>query len=622
MNASTKHIDNRLFEGFTPLNSLDRHTLEKLSRHATIERIAAGNFLFERGDTASRTLYLLEGQIELCSPIFPTQTVNAGTDAGRYPLAHSFPRQFTALTISDVRVLILPLDILDVTHLDAPKAKPASSSTQSDAWKTQWLHSPMLRNLPTENKEALLSKMEEIKVQAGQVIIHQDEPADSYFVIKRGRCSVSRRPAPSTRDVKLAELAEGQGFGEEALITDVPRNASVTMLCDGILLRLSKQDFIELLAKPLLHHLPFQKAIELVEQGAVLIDVRAPEEFEIDGLIGSLNMPLPVLRLKANRLHRNCTYIVYSNTGHFSSVAAFLLIQQGLNAYVLQGGLSTAPKYRMKRGAFNEHDSESLSAGIASSNTVLPFPNNGGDERSNALSTQHNNSLANNQQQSEVDWNQISDDVLWRATIGYRKDAGVEAALAAKPAREAPPSSDTTTQGFDDIRLFTTINSLKNIRLGESDVPPVNNAAVEQPKTGRPPMASVQRQNEPPHWSNKSDQRPSRRTLFTLAAIVLTLGGGLGYSYFTTGQLPGKLDEASPLLLEQQRNLDAKVTRLLDAIESMPALRDPILQNPAPTKIVKKPPAKTNAPLPPTHDQVVRESKEVDPTSVTTEDHR
>ena len=65
MNASKQRIDSTLFKGFTPLSDLDRDTLHKLATHASIECIAAENFLFERGDTIQRTFYLLEGEIEL-----------------------------------------------------------------------------------------------------------------------------------------------------------------------------------------------------------------------------------------------------------------------------------------------------------------------------------------------------------------------------------------------------------------------------------------------------------------------------------------------------------------------------------------------------------------------------
>jgi len=571
MKARTQSIDDALFKGFTPLNTFDRHTLEKLARHATIRRITAGNFLFERGDTESQTLFLLDGEIELSSPVSPTQKVTAGAEVGRYPLAHSFPRQLTARAITNVRVLVLPLDILEVMPADAAKGKSSDDRAAGNAWKTRWLNSPMLRKLPAKNKEALLSKLEEIKVQAGQVIIHQDEPADSYFVIKMGRCSVSRRPAPGTRDVKLAELSEGQGFGEEALITNVVRNASVTMLDNGVLLRLSKQDFITLLARPLLHQLPFQKAIELVEQGAVLIDVRAPEEFEIDGLIGSLNMPIPVLRLKVNRLNRDSTYIIYSNTGNVSSVAAFLLIQQGLKAYVLQGGLSTAPEYRMKRGAYNENDTASHDD-AAPSKKVLSFPHDNDAQHNSGINPRHNDKNPGDHN-TEVDWNLISDDVLWKTTIGHRQDASVEAAMSANAVRDvqqAPPV-DTTLQGFDDIRLFTTVHPVKEMGIGE--VPETQTVSgfsqLEDSPAQRRPKMRPQYHSAPGPWANKPYQRPSRRWIIASLAILLVVCGGFAFLYFS----PSKLNEASPLLLEQQRKLDAKVSRLLDALESMPPLK-------------------------------------------------
>jgi CRP-like cAMP-binding protein len=568
-NTSKQIINNALFEGFTPLCDMDPGTLDRLAQHATIESIAGGEFLFERGDTKQRTFYLLEGEIELCSPLFPTQKVCANTDAGRYPLAHSLPRQFTALTVSDARVLILPLDISEIMQSGVGNAKPASTKL----WEARWLASPMLRRLTAEHKKALLRCMEEIKVQAGQVVIHQDEPADSYYVIKKGRCIVSRKPAPGARDVKLAELSEGQGFGEEALITNVPRNASVTMLSNGVLLRLGKQEFIDLMAKPLLHHLPFQHAIQLVEQGAVLVDVRTPEEFEIDGLIGSMNMPIPVLRLKANRLNRDRTYIVYSNTGQTSSVAVFLMLQQGLNACVLEGGLNTAPKHRMKHGGFEDQGQDGNPGDAISNNIVLPFP-------SSAVKLPP-------QGHGEVDWNHISDDVLWRTTLGLREDAGVEAAMSAKSTRNPQPSGDMTHQGFDDIRLFTNIDTLQNMRIANEEehrhgfsetARPDNQHSPAYQKTkaqfGNPAAPHFHRHDQQASkWNTRSSRILGRRIVMTLLIVVVLVGGWAGFSYLTNGELPTNIQAASPLLLEQQRKLDAKVNRILDAIESMPAMQ-------------------------------------------------
>ena len=533
-NAPQPAFDIARFEGFTPLKELERSALERLAAAAAIERRAAGEFLFERGETRHRTYYLLEGEVELCSPLFPTHRVAAGSDAARFPLAHSFPRQFTAVTITEVRVLMLPLDVAEVMTRDQTAAK----STDALVWEKRWLSSPLLRRLSAEHKQSLLASMAELTVRAGQVVVRQDEPADSYFVIKRGRCRVSRKPSPSASEVTLAELADGQGFGEEALITGVPRNASVTMLSDGILLRLSKEAFITQMARPLLHYLPFQHAIKLVEQGAVLVDVRSPEEFESESLIGSINMPLPVLRLKAGRLNRDRTYIVYSNAGQISSVAVFLMLQQGLNACVLKGGLGSAPRERLKCGGFgNESDA----------GKVLSFP---GVARTGA---------------DTVEWNNVSDDVLWRTTLGYRRDTGLEAALDPRP---QAATSDGTLQGFDDIRLFTTIDTVQDIRLQQEETPrprsPARGAAAGNFSTSPRPL--------PPRWQPKPRRRHGR-PIAAFVTLLLIGGGAVDYLLLNGEGLPLRLQSASPVILDQQRKLDAKVDRLLQALETMPALQ-------------------------------------------------
>lgn len=538
-NTSRQTPDLALFEGLTPLKELDRDTLEKLSGLAKIEQHPAGEFLFERGETRTRTYYLLAGEIELCSPLFPTHKITAGSDAGRYPLAHSFPRQFTAVTVTEVRVIILPLDVSELMNREHAGAKAAP---EAQLWEKRWLASPLLRRLSPEHKQSLLAGMEEITVRAGQVVIHQDQPADSYYVIKKGRCRVSRKPSPSAPEIKLAELAEGQGFGEEALITGVPRNASVTMLSDGVLLRLGKEAFIAQMARPLLHHLPFQHAIKLVEQGAVLVDVRSPEEFESDCLIGSINMPLPVLRLKAGRLNRDRTYIVYSNAGQTSSVAVFLMLQQGLNACVLEGGLGSVPRERIKHTGLSEAGPEA---------NVLSFP---GGTRAEA---------------GQVDWNNVSDDVLWRTTLGYRQDAGVEAALGGRPPRGA--ASDGTLQGFDDIRLFTTIDTLQDIRLQpQEDSTPRGAGRISSGADSA--GTSIHRPRVlPPQWQARPARGAARRIAVGVLLGLALAGAGLGcYLYLTGGQLPDKLQAASPVILEQQRKLDDKLNRLLDAIDTLP----------------------------------------------------
>jgi rhodanese-related sulfurtransferase len=192
-------------------------------------------------------------------------------------------------------------------------------------------------SLPPAHIQSLLAKFSRVPAKRGQTIIKQGDAGDYYYLIERGRCKVSRLVAGSP--VQLAELKEGDAFGEEALVADTVRNATVTMNTDGVLLRLSKQDFNELLRAPLLQSVTGAEAERRVAAGATWIDVRFPAEYQSDGYPGAINIPLNDIRQASAALDPAKEYIVYCQTGRRSSAAAFLLSQRGFHAALLDGGM-------------------------------------------------------------------------------------------------------------------------------------------------------------------------------------------------------------------------------------------------------------------------------------------
>jgi Rhodanese-related sulfurtransferase len=150
---------------------------------------------------------------------------------------------------------------------------------------------------------------------------------------------VTRESPLNKEGVKLAELSMGDTFGEEALISDAKRNASVTMLTDGVLMRLGKEDFRSLLNEPLLHWVDYAQAKQIIASGGKWLDVRLPSEFDQYHAEGALNIPLYSLRLKMKSLDRETHYVVCCDTGRRSSACAYILSERGYQASVLKGGL-------------------------------------------------------------------------------------------------------------------------------------------------------------------------------------------------------------------------------------------------------------------------------------------
>ncbi|MDB4898435.1 MAG: cyclic nucleotide-binding protein [Gemmatimonadetes bacterium] len=76
----------------------------------------------------------------------------------------------------------------------------------------------------------------------GSVILFQDDPGDSLFVLREGRVKVVLI-GEDGREVILGVLEPGAHFGELALIDDQPRSAHVIAMDDAELLVLRREDF-------------------------------------------------------------------------------------------------------------------------------------------------------------------------------------------------------------------------------------------------------------------------------------------------------------------------------------------------------------------------------------------
>jgi rhodanese-related sulfurtransferase len=183
-------------------------------------------------------------------------------------------------------------------------------------------------------------RMQRMTYSAGDTVIRQGAEGDYFYAIVEGRCLVTRETPLNREGVKLAELSKGDTFGEEALISGAKRNATVSMLTDGVVMRLGKDDFNTLLNEPMLQWVDFEEAQALLARGGRWLDVRLPSEFEHAHFDEALNIPLYFVRLKLKTLDTAIPYVVCCDTGRRSSAAAYILSERGYESYVLKGGIA------------------------------------------------------------------------------------------------------------------------------------------------------------------------------------------------------------------------------------------------------------------------------------------
>lgn len=331
---------------FQPLASLPEATLHQMAPHCRIERVARTLDPFRVRDWRGQVIYLLRGELKLEFPDGSVRVLVGGLDEALLPLTPDDANRLSGKAITDVELLCVEENSLDiaVTWQQLILAAGASSLAAGADWRStsgmfalRDLTQGAFAALPPAHIEALLGRFQEIKVRRGQVIVREGDLGDYYYLIESGRCLVTRLQGGVP--VVVAELEAGATFGEEALVSETLRNATVSMETDGVLLRLAKVDFIELLREPLLKRLDPAGVRRKIAEGALWLDVRLPVEWRHDGLPGSINIPLSELRQDFRQLDAGKEYVVYCQTGRRSSAAAFLLGQRGIRAYLLQGGL-------------------------------------------------------------------------------------------------------------------------------------------------------------------------------------------------------------------------------------------------------------------------------------------
>lgn len=336
-----------LLSRLQPLQSLGMDRLQELVSLCRTHVFARGTDPLMATDWTSQVVYLIHGQLKVVGNDGSVRVLVGGHDRATAPLLHGEVMPASTSAITDVELLSLGEDTLDILVTWSQLASVGSSSDTADD-ATDWrmmsgmfavsnLTEGAFASLPPANIQTLLGRFQRIPVKRGAVIIRQGDPGDYYYLIESGRCKVSRLVAGAP--VQLAELREGDAFGEEALVADASRNATVEMKTDGILLRLAKRDFDELLRAPLLQRVSPSEANLRIASGAIWIDVRFPAEYQADGYPGAINIPLNDIRQASSSLDPAKEYIVYCQTGRRSSAAAFLLSQRGLRAVLLDGGM-------------------------------------------------------------------------------------------------------------------------------------------------------------------------------------------------------------------------------------------------------------------------------------------
>lgn len=337
-------IEKQVLRQFSPFDVFNNKTLAEALEYIEVCPMAKGTLIFKRGKAVGQRFYLLSGEVDLIDARYERRAVAADTEDSHIALNQTSPSSVSAIVRNDA--LILSVDSADLDRLLTWSQTTGVETSNfyrtgefciveeleynEDDWMSGLLQSPLFKKVPLAQLQELFNGFENLMVSAGDTIIREGEKGDFFYVIADGEAHVHSR----SNDIDIS-LTSGQYFGEEALLGNTLRNATVAMKTAGRLKRLSMDDFNALLKIPVLQYMD-ASGLSKIDRPYKLLDVRMPIEYRLQHLPGSLNIPLSRLRRSLAELGVANLYLVPDDAGSRADVAAHLLCQAGFDAAILR----------------------------------------------------------------------------------------------------------------------------------------------------------------------------------------------------------------------------------------------------------------------------------------------
>ncbi|WP_245929140.1 cyclic nucleotide-binding domain-containing protein [Agarilytica rhodophyticola] len=340
-------MDINALKKFVPFSEIEDKYLEDALKHISLKTFNKGDMLFKRNRSVAERYYLISGRVDLIDARFESTPVEANTAKVTNALNLESPTVCSCIAKSGVEAFTIELEMLDRIVSWRESAAYANESDDTEMvtgeievsniadhdatdWMSSLLQSPLFTKIPLTQVQDLFLRFKDVPAEAKEVVIKEGEKGDFFYVLASGRARVTNR----SESVDVV-LEPGSYFGEEALLGNTPRNATITMTESGHLKKLDAQDFEALLKEPVLQYVE-QDELGTLGKPHKMLDVKMPMEYRMNHVPGSINVPLARLRSSINELAKSCAYVVPDDAGSRADIAAHLLCQAGFDAYILR----------------------------------------------------------------------------------------------------------------------------------------------------------------------------------------------------------------------------------------------------------------------------------------------
>ncbi|XP_049780677.1 cGMP-dependent protein kinase, isozyme 1 isoform X2 [Schistocerca cancellata] len=223
------------------LKNLDSSQVREIVDSMYPLEYAKGSFVIREGEAGSHLYVSAEGEFEVIKEDKVLGRMGPGKAFGELAILYNCTRTASIKVVNDAKVWVLDRRVFQQIMM--------RTGLQRLEDNINFLRSvPLLRNLSNDVLAKIADVLEVEFYPAGAHIIRQGASGDTFFIISGGCVKVTQRLAGRREDEEIRTLERGDYFGEQALLKEDCRTASVIALPPGVeCLTLDRDSFIQLI---------------------------------------------------------------------------------------------------------------------------------------------------------------------------------------------------------------------------------------------------------------------------------------------------------------------------------------------------------------------------------------
>ncbi len=245
-NVSVTEVMHRLAEEIAVFKGLGSLVLREVLAESTIHVLEESAVVFERNDYTNSLFVILDGAVAvLVDPSDSTRRViiKKGNFFGEMGLISGRRRNATVVAHQRCTLLEAPRRLM-VKLCETVASVKAAMDHEAVVREMQTHIAP---NVSREIFAGLADEAEIVAYPAGATLFREGEKGDALYLMRKGSVSISRRIG--TREVTLSYARAGHYVGEMALLSDMPRSATVRAVVDCEAIRIDGERFKVLIAE-------------------------------------------------------------------------------------------------------------------------------------------------------------------------------------------------------------------------------------------------------------------------------------------------------------------------------------------------------------------------------------